>query len=321
MRIIYSHILFKKIGLSLFAILMTACTQVTPPERPAPDVTGAMRFSSPTLELLTLNIAHGRKDSFNQLLVPNDTIVENLDDIAELLKKVDADVVALQEADGPSTWSGYFNHVSYLAHMAEYPWDIYSAHVNGKRINYGTALLSKVPFKDTLSHDFPKSPPTLRKGFTLGEIEWQPDKKKPAINVDVLSVHLDFSRKKVREQQISDILRVLDSRSNPVIILGDFNSNWQTTDSVIRVLAKCSNAQVFEPHSINHGTYKHGKHRLDWALLSEDLKFKQYQVLPDIVSDHSAILVEVSYIGPDQQEADKSNPKEGQCKDLFRPED
>ena len=112
-------------------------------------------------------------------------------------------------------------------------------------------------------------------------------------------------------------MRVLGSRTNAVIILGDFNSNWQTTDSVIRVLAKCSNAQVFEPNSINHGTYKQGKHRLDWALLSEDLQFKQYQVLPDIVSDHRAIIVEVTYIGSDQQDAVKSGSKEGQCKDLF----
>lgn len=316
-RLIHISVLSRNLVLPLFALLLTACTQVTPPEHPAPDASGASQVNRPVLKLLTLNLAHGRKDSFNQLLVPNGTIVENLNDIAELLKKVGADVVALQEADGPSAWSGYFNHVDYLANAAGYPWDIYSAHVNGKRINFGTALLSKVPFKDTLSHDFPESPPTLRKGFTLGQIEWQPDNNKPSIFVDVLSVHLDFSRKNVREQQINDILRVLGSRTNPVIILGDFNSNWQTTDSVIRVLAKCSNAQVFEPNSINHGTYKQGKHRLDWALLSEDLQFKQYQVLPDIVSDHRAIIVEVTYIGSDQQDAVKSDSKEGQCKDLF----
>ena len=316
-RLIHLHVLPRSLLLTLLALLLTACTQVTPPERPAPDASGATQINSPVLKLLTLNLAHGRKDSFNQLLVPNGTIVENLDDIAELLKKVDADVVALQEADGPSAWSGYFNHVSYLANAAGYPWDIYSAHVNGKRINYGTALLSHVPFIDTLSHDFPESPPTLRKGFTLGQIEWQPDDNKPVIAVDVLSVHLDFSRKKVREQQISDILRVLNSRTNPVIILGDFNSNWKTTDSVIKVLAKCSNAQVFEPESINHGTYKKGKHRLDWALLSEDLQFEQYQVLPDIVSDHSAIVIEVTYSGFDQQGTGKSNSTEGECKDMF----
>lgn len=316
-RLIHLHVLTRSLLLTLLALLLTACTQVTPPERPAPDASGATQINRPVLKLLTLNLAHGRKDSFNQLLVPNGTIVENLDDIAELLKKVGADVVALQEADGPSAWSGYFNHVSYLANAAGYPWDIYSAHVNGKRINYGTALLSHVPFKDTLSHDFPESPPTLRKGFTLGQIEWQPDDNKPVIAVDVLSVHLDFSRKKVREQQISDILRVLNSRTNPVIILGDFNSNWKTTDSVIKVLAKCSNAQVFEPESINHGTYKKGKHRLDWALLSEDLQFKQYQVLPDIVSDHSAIVIEVTYSGFDKQDTGKSNSTEGECKDMF----
>ena len=324
MRLVHLSAWSRNLVLTIIALLLAACTQVTPPERPAPDASGATQINRPVLKLLTLNMAHGRKDSFNQLLVPNGTIVENLDDIAELLKKAGADVVALQEADGPSAWSGYFNHVSYLANAGGYPWDIYSAHVNGKRINYGTALLSKVPFKDSLSHDFPESPPTLRKGFTLGQIEWQPDNNKPSIFVDVLSVHLDFSRKNVREQQINDILRVLDSRSNPVIILGDFNSNWKTTDSVIKVLAKCSNAQVFEPESINHGTYKQGKHRLDWALLSEDIQFKQYRVLPDIVSDHRAIIVEVTYAGSDMQASDerdvaKNNPSDGQCKEIFAP--
>jgi len=76
-----------------------------------------------------------------------------------------------------------------------------------------------------------------------------------------------------------------------------------------------------EPDSINHGTYKQGKHRLDWALLSEDIQFKQYQVLPDIVSDHGAIIVEVTYAGSDQQASDerdvaKKNPSDGQCKEI-----
>ena len=90
------------LAFTTLAVMVSACTQITPPDRPAPDTSGATQINRPVLKLLTLNIAHGRKDSFNQLLVPNGTIVENLDDIAELLKKVDADVVALQEADGPS---------------------------------------------------------------------------------------------------------------------------------------------------------------------------------------------------------------------------
>jgi len=182
-----------------------------------------------------------------------------------------------------------------------------------KKIKYGTGLLSSVDFQEVITHDFPKSPPTLRKGFTLGQIEWQPDKNKPPLAVDILSVHLDFLRKSVRKQQISDILKMLESRNNPVIILGDFNSDWLSTDSAVRTLAECGNTRVFEPHSINHGTYNSGMHRLDWVLLSTDLEFKRYEVLPDIVSDHQAIVVEVAYIGRIQQGSDRENSVSSPC--------
>jgi hypothetical protein len=72
---------------------------------------------------------------------------------------------------------------------------------------------------------------------------------------------------------------------------------------------------VFEPHSINLGTYNSGehRHRLDWVLLSTDLEFKRYEVLPDIVSDHQAMVVEVSYIGGKQQNEGSSNASSSKC--------
>ena len=302
--------------LTILVIAVSACTQITPPLRMGPNVAVSQPIDTKTLTLLTLNLAHGRKDSFNQLLIAGTTIRDNLDEIGDLLRKVDADVVALQEADGPSAWSGNFDHVGYLADVAGFPWDVRSDHVKGKIINYGTGLLSRTVFQQVISHDFPKSPPTLTKGFTLGQIEWQPDENKPPIAVDILSVHLDFSRKRVRKQQISDILETLESRNHPVIILGDFNSDWLSTDSVIKTLAECGNTKVFEPHSINHGTYKSGKRRLDWVLLSTDLQFKRYEVLPDMVSDHQAIVVEVSYTGNIQQANDRKDSDESECNNL-----
>ena len=301
------------LSLTILAIMVSACTQVTPPLRLGPNVAVDEIVNTKKLTLLTLNIAHGRKDSLNQILLPGTIILDNLGETAELLKKINADVVALQEADGPSAWSGNFDHVGYLADASGYSWHVHSDHVKGKFINYGTGLMSRVAFQEVISHDFPKSPPTLRKGFTLGQIEWQPDKNKPPLAIDILSVHLDFSRKSVRKQQISDILEMLENRNHPVIILGDFNSDWLSTDSVIRTLAECGNTRVFEPHSINHGTYKSGKHRLDWVLLSSDLEFRRYEVLPDIVSDHQAIVVEVAYIGNLQQLGDSNNSVSSPC--------
>ncbi len=287
-----------------------ASAEVALPDQPATDTKTNQAITTETLSLVTLNLAHGRKDSLNQLLVPSKAIHSNLDDIADLLRRHDPDVVALQEADGPSAWSGNFDHVAYLAEAAGYPWFVRSDHVKSRFINFGTGLLSSVPFQDVISHDFPRTPPTLTKGFTLGQIHWQPDADKAPVDVDILSVHLDFSRNGVREQQVSDILDVLQSRNHPVIILGDFNSEWLAKDSVIRRMVACGRVHTFEPESNKLGTYKSGKHRLDWVLLSTDLEFRRYEVLPDIISDHQPVAVEVVYSGNTQH-----NMKDAKCQD------
>ena len=61
-------------------------------------------------------------------------------------------------------------------------------------------------------------------------------------------------------------------------------------------LANELSLRAFEPDSDSLGTYKKptGK-RLDWILISRDLEFTKYKVLPDIVADHFAVYAEVTY--------------------------
>ena len=62
--------------------------------------------SSPSLTIATLNIAHARKDARNQLFVRGERFRANLLELAALMDRAEADVIALQEADAPSRWSG-----------------------------------------------------------------------------------------------------------------------------------------------------------------------------------------------------------------------
>jgi hypothetical protein len=68
------------------------------------EVGDALEQATPgqSIKVMTLNLAHGRKDSINQWLVSSEQIRDNLDAIADYLKQADLDLVALQEADGPS---------------------------------------------------------------------------------------------------------------------------------------------------------------------------------------------------------------------------
>ena len=250
-----------------------------------------------TLRVLTLNVAHGRKDGTNQLFLKKETIEANLIEIAEVLIKTDADIVALQEADGPSGWSGKFDHVASIAKQAAYPWHYRANHATSWMFTYGTAILSRLPISKTIEHTFKPSPPTLNKGFLLSRVAWKP-KSNPAkaIDIDIVSVHLDFSRRSVRQQQIDEMANALANRKNPMIILGDFNSNWFSEASVVKALADRAGLKVYKPGADNMYTYVSKERRLDWILISSELDFVSYRVLPDVISDHFAVIAEVKLL-------------------------
>ena len=262
-------------------------------------------ITSPLLSVLTLNMAHGRKDSFNQMFQSTSTTQNNLEDIADFIGHSGADLIALQEADSPSRWSGKFDHVEFVSEKSAYPCRIHASHARKYMYDFGTALLSRVPYTSSLKHTFEPSPPTTNKGFVMGEVLWNPDGQlAEAIPVSVISVHLDFSRKKVREAQIEEMRTVLPDIASPFIILGDFNTDWSKDESVLRAMVTSENLHVYQPESEELGTYKDGKHRLDWILISRDLEFVSYQVSQRVLSDHMPVQASVRLVDISDQEQD-----------------
>ena len=251
--------------------------------------------SNSTLRVLSLNMAHGRNDSFSQLFVSEEEIRENLAEIVEFLKRENADIVTLQEADEPSRWSGNFDHVELLAREAGYAWYTHASHVDNALGTYGTAVLSRFPISKGYQVDFNPTPPTTRKGFTLAEIEWAPgtpDGKKQTI--DVVSVHLDFSRRSKRIEQIEDMKDVLRQRSNPTIVLGDFNSTWAEGDRELQALAKVRKLKTHRPEA--NFMYTYSDERFDWILVSEEFEFCNYYAAADTLSDHLAVVSDMELI-------------------------
>ncbi len=107
------------------------------------------------------------------------------------------------------------------------------------------------------------------------------------VTLDVISVHLDFSRKSVRLQQIDELADVLEARAGPIILMGDFNSEWLAEQYMLENTADTSRLHVYKPGSMDLNTYK--DKRLDWILLSADLGFSTYEVEGDVLSDHKAV--------------------------------
>ncbi|MDB4304092.1 endonuclease/exonuclease/phosphatase family protein [Desulfosarcina sp.] len=247
-------------------------------------------MADPGLTVMTLNMAHGRGDSFHQLLQTTDTTLGNLDAIAVMLNREQPDVIALQEADGPSFWSGNFNHVAYLAERSPYSWAVNGQQVAGIGLAYGTALLSSLELQQPQAITFDPSLAMIRKGFVVSTIDWpgQPD-----MQVDIVSVHLDFSSESTRRQQARELIAVMRDRGRPMIVMGDLNTDWHHEDSTVRLITAELDLNAHSPDAQGLETFPFSGKRLDWILLSKSLEFSSYHVVSEVLSDHRGVVAKV----------------------------
>jgi endonuclease/exonuclease/phosphatase family metal-dependent hydrolase len=254
--------------------------------------------SGTPVRLLTLNVAHGRKLATHQALLSQSTVRRNLAEIASLLRESRADVVALQEADGPSAWSGNFDHVETLTRLAEHDCCFRGEH-NGFNLGRvplasGTALISRFPLHATRSLRFGTSWLDT-KGFVLATV---PVPAWDGLELDVVSLHLEPFNPVIRRQQVRQLADALGERSGPrrrpLVVLGDFNCSWSDETRQLRPLARELGLRPYQPHR-RAPTYPSRRpwRRLDWILVSPELEFAAYHTLPNPVSDHLGVVADL----------------------------
>lgn len=242
------------------------------------------------LRVMTLNLAHGRSTGFHQALLRRRTIRDNLRAIAEMLRRERPQLVAMQEADKPCLWSGGFDHVAYVADAAGLGFHVHGRHVTAPRLAYGTAIASRLPLSHPLSVAFAPSPPTFTKGFVVSTVR---PPQRPDLEIDVVSVHLDFARAAVRRRQVETLIETLRPRDRLRVVLGDFNTTWDAAEGSIRRLADGLGLVAHAPDEPMVTFPFHGT-RLDWILASAPLEFRAHRVLPDRLSDHLAVLARLA---------------------------
>jgi len=262
------------------------------PHVEAPIRSFAVATASParhegSLRVLSLNVAHGRADGAHQLLQTARHRERTLARIAALFDRERPDIVGLQEADGPSFWSGGFCHVESLAQRSGFAFAVHGAHVEGPGVSYGTGLLSRLELGDAVACTFDRSLPTPAKGFTLATVRLDDETA-----VDVVSVHLDFLRADVRARQVARMVEVLAPRARPLVVMGDFNAEWHDESSAVQRLADSLGLVAHAPEVRAH-TFPAFRARLDWILVSPQLAFERHEVLSDVVSDHLPVIADI----------------------------
>ena len=278
--------------------VVPACVQgpsrVSPPIRSGPaPATPLASVPAGRLRVMTLNLAHGRGDGFHQAFTSRATIESKLENAAAVIRREAPHVVALQEADGPSIWSGRFNHVATLSDAAGLPTWIRGEHVQGLGLSYGTAMISRLALDQPLSVTFAPTWPTFPKGFVIATVPWP---GRPGLEVDVVSVHLDFASRRAREGQARQLVAALSSRSRPRILMGDFNCQWSDSEQTLRLVADGLDVKPWQPDASDLVTFPKLGKRLDWILVSPSLRVVTHQVLPDVVSDHRGVIADLEVV-------------------------
>ena len=139
--------------------------------------------------------------------------------IAEVLKQIDADVVALQEVAGMDEAAREHNHVHAIAEELGFDFRI----GENRRLRggaYGNAVLSRFPFVSDRNHDL-----TCRRYEPRGclEVTVKPDNSETA--VQLFNVHLGtgFFERRYQGHRLLEVIAGDVNPAAPRVILGDFN--------------------------------------------------------------------------------------------------
>jgi endonuclease/exonuclease/phosphatase family metal-dependent hydrolase len=249
--------------------------------------------AQPALRVMTLNCAHGARAPIPAVVVGKDAITRNVHAIAAAIDRVAPDVVALQEVDRGAFWSSRVDQVTLVAGGANIGHGAFGLHrdLPWLGLHHGTALLSRTAPEATRSHAFAAS--------FLDDKGWVDVRIVPAAfggrAVDVVSVHLDPIAPWGRRAQIETLARAFADRQRPLIVMGDVNAPWgKDGHGDAGRLASALELHAWRPTE-PLDTYPSGRpwRRLDWILLSKELRFRSYATVPERVSDHRGVVADV----------------------------
>ncbi len=257
-------------------------------------------MSTRRLRLITFNIAHGRGLTPIQGLTSRRKLRLNLRRIAHLLGGLGADVVAMQEVDECSVWSGSFDHLDYLRAHAGFPHAAFG--INNRRhglvnLSYGNAILSRFPIAETETIVFGKRR-VGEKGFLFAEIDVG-GKVVPVVNL-----HLHFSSRKKRLLQLELLITWLRTKQRErgaswavmPIVCGDFNTPGTKDDATAALLSHLCDYGDYVLHPLLGPTFPSPLPRraLDFVFIPPGCKAVRSEVVRSFLSDHRPVMVEFS---------------------------
>lgn len=254
---------------------------------------------------MTLNIAHGRGLSPYQGLHSARSIERNLKRIAHLLRRVDPDLVALQEVDEDSHWNKRIHLLNVLQEASGFGYSYLGVHnrrAGRLPLAYGNGLLTKYPIRSAEHQAFGRAV-LGEKGFLCAELETDRG------ILPLINLHLDFRSRLRRIEQVERLIQFLEEKHytsdmephfSP-IICGDFNARkGKRADAVrhlFRYLTENLDYQLFPEKKSRTFPSIFPTHGIDFFFVPQNYRVKRCEVLRSFVSDHRPIVLELELPG------------------------
>jgi endonuclease/exonuclease/phosphatase family metal-dependent hydrolase len=238
------------------------------------------------LKVMTMNIRHGRGPRRGTRPWQGDAFRRTTRQVADMLRAREPHVVALQEADRHSLFTGRFNHLAKIADRGGFGRAAHGTHFSLRYrrfgLFYGTSILSKLPLHSVRSQRF-RARPLDTKGFVVAAVPVG-DRE-----IDVASVHLDFLTP-FHRSQVRVLAEALRERGRSLVLMGDLNTTGRRDRSAVKHLMRELLLEGPEdPGALPTYPAHRPSRKLDWILVSPDLELVNYEVVPDVVSDHLAV--------------------------------
>lgn len=270
----------------------------------------AKRFSDSIFKIVTYNVGYLSGMTNNKAIdKPLSLFQTNLKKLKNELKKINADILALQEIDYKAARSHNVNQEDEIANLGykysaqainwdkQYvPFPYWPPSMHFGKIISGQSVLSKFPIKsqDRKVLNRVTDLPYYRDVFYLDRLAQVVKLDILGEDVIVINIHLEAFNKQTRTKQLEDVVEVYKTYSEtyPTVLLGDFNSDPDYKQSAIK--------QMFAIDGIGCAAYSKDNYqntfssnnpyeRLDYIFYNK--KFITYvdgKVLPSFgeISDH-----------------------------------
>ena len=264
------------------------------------------------LRIACYNIAHGRglaESNWDGGSRAERTA--RLDDISDLLRSIDADIVVLNEVDFDSSWSHSVNQARYLAEKSGYAHWVEQRNVDfrvhGWTWRFGNAVLSKYPIASATLIDLP--------GYSMWETVLAGKKRGVVCEVDVgdhdvriFGVHLSHRREAVRVRSANCLADLAAATGVPTIVAGDLNStpiglpiskrdaNGNNAINTLDSAGIFRRSPISVPVADRSLTFHSAEPKcaIDWILIPRGWRFIDYTVVSSQLSDHRPVYTDVS---------------------------